>query len=184
MQGFLHSSAENRQRVKSSPSPSATETMSSSAGSTSSRPATIVNASAPPRSFGFSVRNSSSTRPAASRNEFSVGPPSQSTERTPCSSRRRDISNGRSSATRTYSTFARQAGSSASEPVAITTRCSGSFEQRQVGREVEPRADHDGERVGHEPLVLPLLAHLVALDRCARSAPRATVPAPTITAST
>src|ERR671914_740976 len=138
-----------RQRVKRPPPPSATETSSSSVGSTSSRPATIVSAAAPPASFGFRLRKSSSTRPAARRWKLSVGPPSQSTERTPCSSRRRAISSGRSSPTRAYSTWSPRPCRVASEPVAITTRCSGSF--------------RSGRSAGRSSLALTLVAQLVGL---------------------
>src|SRR5215208_11929 len=100
MQGFLHYAcgktslrgghrpplARNLHLVKSSPSASATEIRSASRGSTSSLPATIVSAADPLRIFGLSERNSSSTRSAANRNELSVGPPSHSTQRTPCCS--------------------------------------------------------------------------------------------------
>ena len=140
-------------------------------------------AAAPPAIFGVSVRKSSSTSPAASRWELSVGP-ALAEHRAHAAllaqaghQQRQVVADAR------VLDLLAHSGQLASEPVAITTSLLGVVQDRQVrraGRAARSRSPRAGR--GRAPR-LALGPQLVGLRHPA-VALRATVPAPTITAST
>ena len=152
-----------RQRVNRSPSPSASETSSSSAGSTRARPATIVSAAAPPGELGIE------------REEELVHEPGGEQVRV---ERRASLAEDRA-----HAVLLAQAGHQDRQVVTAALvlhllaeagqagvgaggdhhALLGLVEQREVGGQVEPAAHHHGQRVAREALALALVAQLLRL---------------------